>query len=143
MNYNTENEGLIIPEDNNQSISNPLEESQDLTLKVDLTQVINNLVTNICNASVKRKEIERDMHQMDIAFDSYKEKLYADLEKLKGNRPLVEKELTIVNQSFTKMLDHALSLNAETESEINLKIHLIDAADRYLNKIAVIMTNLL
>ena len=147
MNNNKENAELIIPEDSNQSLSEIHEVSQG-TLQIiervgNTTQLFSNLVTNICDASVKRNEIDRDIHKMDLAFESYREKLYSDLERLKGNRPLVEKELMIVNQSFSKILDYALTLNAETETQINLKIHLIDAADRYLNKIAEMMTKLL
>lgn len=145
MDYNDDynNESVIPYDDSNQSISVNNDNEELETYENNPLDSLSKITNSICNAAVKWKELDHDMHKMDLMFQSYKKKFEFDLQCLRERKPIVEKQLLFVNEQFSKILDYAIGLKAESESEINLKIRIMNSVDNYLNNIAQMMAKLI
>jgi len=66
-----------------------------------------------------------------------------ELDKYKTSIPVVEKQLDFVNQQISKILDHVLTMEAKTESEINMKMRMMESSENYLDKLSTMMMKLI
>ena len=83
------------------------------------------------------------MHTMDIQFNAFIAKMDFELDKYKTSIPVVEKQLDFVNQQISKILDHVLTMEAKTESEINMKMRMMESSENYLDKLSTMMMKLI
>lgn len=131
--------------------SNLVEDGKDALIQiydtsVNLAQLGNNLsdITGKIMDSVNSwKEMDFQMHQMDIQFNLFLTKVDFELSKYKERVPVVEKQLDFVNSQMGKMLDHVLAMDAKTEKEIDLKMRLLETTENYLDKLSGMMLKLL
>jgi hypothetical protein len=131
--------------------SNWVEDGKDALIQIsdtsaNLAQLGNNLsdITGKIMDSVNSwKEMDFQMHQMDIQFNLFLTKVDFELSKYKERVPVVEKQLDFVNSQMGKMLDHVLAMDAKTEKEIDLKMRLLETTENYLDKLSGMMLKLL
>ena len=112
----------------------------------NLAQLGNNLsdiTGKIMDSLNSWKEMDFQMHQMDIQFNLFLTKVDFELSKYKERVPVVEKQLDFVNDQMGKMLDHVLAMDAKTEKEIDLKMRLLETTENYLDKLSGMMLKLL
>ena len=83
------------------------------------------------------------MHTMDVQFNAFIAKMDFELDKYKTSIPVVEKQLDFVNQQISKILDHVLAMDAKTESEINMKMRMMESSENYLDKLSTMMMKLI
>lgn len=88
-------------------------------------------------------DLQRDMHMMDVQFNAYVANLDAELERHKGNLPVVERQLNNMNQMMDKILDKVLSMEANTENEMEMKMRYMETLETFTDKIATMMIKLL
>lgn len=105
--------------------------------------VIQSLSDNITSAVTNMMELQKDMHQMDVQFNAYVASLDAELARHKGNLPIVEKQLDKINQMMDKVLDKVLSMDANTEKEMDMKMKYMESLENFTDKIATMMIKLL
>ena len=89
------------------------------------------------------KQMERDMHQMDVQFNAYLAKLDADLEQYKISAPIVSKQLDCVNDLMSRILDKVVDMDVKTELDMQNKNRMMDSLDSYIDKMAEMMVKLL
>lgn len=131
--------------------SNWVEDSKDALIQIsdtsaNLAQLGNNLSDisgKIMDSVNSWKEMDFQMHQMDIQFNLFLTKVDFELSKYKERVPVVEKQLDFVNSQMGKMLDHVLAMDAKTEKEIDLKMRLLETTENYLDKLSGMMLKLL
>ena len=131
--------------------SNLVEDGKEALIQIsdtsaNLAQLGNNLsdITGKIMDSVNSwKEMDFQMHQMDIQFNLFLTKVDFELSKYKERVPVVEKQLDFVNDQMGKMLDHVLAMDAKTEKEIDLKMRLLETTENYLDKLSGMMLKLL
>lgn len=98
---------------------------------------------NICNAVTTWKEIDMQMHSMDVQFDYFSKQMDTNLEMYRQRAPIVGRQLDALSGMMNKILDKVLEMDAETEAEINNKMRLMDSVDAYVDKLTTMMTKLL
>lgn len=117
---------------------------QDKALMInDTFNNINGLANSICGAVTTWKQIDCQMHEMDVQFDMFSKQIDASIEIHRQNAPIVSKQLDAISNMMSRILDKVLVMEASTESEINDKMRLMDSVDQYVDKITTIMTKLL
>ena len=109
----------------------------------EILNSITDITKNLCSTIVTWKEIERDMHLMDVKLESFLAEMDYNLSKYRVSAPIIEKQLNFVNDKISQILDHVLKMNAETESEINMKMRMLSMAEDYLDKLSAMMIKLL
>lgn len=126
--------------------SQPIREGASNALSSELVEQsissIKEITSNVCSSITSWKQIDLEMHRMDIAFNSVMAKLDIDLEKYKTSIPVIEKQLDFVNVQIGKILDHVLTMEARTESEINMKMRLLESSEKYLDRLSSMMMKL-
>ena len=115
----------------------------DVLSNPEIMNSITDITKNVCSAVVSWKEIERDMHLMDVKLESFLAKMDYNLSKYKLSVPVVEKQLNFVNDKISQILDHVLEMKAESEDEINMKMRMLSMAEDYLDKLSAMMIKLL
>lgn len=100
------------------------------------------ITESVCASITSWKQIDLEMHRMDITFNSMIAKLDYDLDKYRASLPVVERQLDFVNQQIGRIMDHVLTMDATTESEMNMKMRLLDSAENYLDKLSSMMMKL-
>ena len=131
--------------------SNLVEDGKEALIQIsdtsaNLAQLGNNLsdiTGKIMDSLNSWKEMDFQMHQMDIQFNLFLTKVDFELSKYKERVPVVEKQLDFVNSQMGKMLDHVLAMDAKTEKEIDLKMRLLETTENYLDKLSGMMLKLL
>ena len=131
--------------------SNLVEDGKEALIQIsdtsaNLAQLGNNLsdiTGKIMDSLNSWKEMDFQMHQMDIQFNLFLTKVDFELSKYKERVPVVEKQLDFVNDQMGKMLDHVLAMDAKTEKEIDLKMRLLETTENYLDKLSGMMLKLL
>lgn len=131
--------------------SNLVEDGKEALIQIsdtsaNLAQLGNNLsdiTGKIMDSLNSWKEMDFQMHQMDIQFNLFLTKVDFELSKYKERVPVVEKQLDFVNDQMCKMLDHVLAMDAKTEKEIDLKMRLLETTENYLDKLSGMMLKLL
>ncbi len=109
----------------------------------DPIDTIKDITTHVCNSITTWKQIDAQMHTMDIQFNVFLTRMEHDLEKYKTSIPVVEKQLNFVNEQISKILDHVLTMNAETETEINMKMRMLETSENYLDRLSTMMMKLI
>ena len=104
---------------------------------------IKEITSSVCNAVTTWKQIDAQMHTMDVQFNAFIAKMDLELDKYKTSIPVVEKQLDFVNQQISKILDHVLAMDAKTESEINMKMRMMESSENYLDKLSTMMMKLI
>lgn len=104
---------------------------------------INELSDKITSTVNSFVDLQRDMHMMDVQFNAYVASLDAELERHKGNLPVVEKQLDKINQMMDKVLDKVLAMDANTEKEMDMKMKYMESLENFTDKIATMMVKLL
>ena len=66
-----------------------------------------------------------------------------NLEAYKSRLPIIEKQLDAVNMNLGKILDAVLMMDVQTESQIEMKMKMMDRIDLFLNTISTTMIKLL
>lgn len=122
------------------------EVSNAVTQEINVSEClcrINDIAGNICSSVTTWKEMDMQMHTMDIQFATFAKQMDVNLEMYKQRIPIVGKQLESINEMMNKILDKVLLMDAETEVEINCKMRLMDSVDTYVDKITTMMTSLL
>ncbi len=142
--YEKENEGMFPAEYEEGSIQEYSGETS-LTNNGDGNPLdaIRDITSSVCNAVTSWKQIDAQMHTMDIQFNAFIAKMDFELDKYKTSIPVVEKQLDFVNQQISKILDHVLTMDAKTESEINMKMRMMESSENYLDKLSTMMMKLI
>lgn len=109
----------------------------------DCIDKINDLTNNICSAVTTWKEIDMQMHNMDIQFETFSKQMDVNLDMYRQRAPIVSRQLDSLSGMMNKILDKVLTMDAQTESEINDKMRLMDSVDTYVDRITTMMTKLL
>lgn len=104
---------------------------------------LNELTGNLVSAANNYIDLQRDMHKMDVQFNAYVATLDAELERHKGNLPVVERQLNQINQMMDKVLDKVLSMDANTDKEMEMKMKYMETLQTFTDKIATMMIKLL
>jgi hypothetical protein len=115
----------------------------ELTTAAEGLNNINSLADNILSTVSSWKQMERDMHQMDVQFNAYLAKLDSDLEQYKISAPIVSKQLDRVNDLMSRILDKVVDMDVKTELDMENKNRMMDSLDSYIDKMAEMMVKLL
>ncbi len=115
----------------------------ELTTAAEGLNHINSLADNILSTVSSWKQMERDMHQMDVQFNAYLAKLDSDLEQYKISAPIVSKQLDRVNDLMSRILDKVVDMDVKTELDMENKNRMMDSLDSYIDKMAEMMVKLL
>lgn len=103
---------------------------------------LKDITESVCASITSWKQIDLEMHRMDFIFNSMIAKFDYDLDKYRTSLPVVERQLDFVNQQIGRIMDHVLTMDATTESEMNMKMRLLDSAENYLDKLSTMMMKL-
>lgn len=103
---------------------------------------LKDITESVCTSITSWKQIDLEMHRMDFIFNSMIAKFDYDLDKYRTSLPVVERQLDFVNQQIGRIMDHVLTMDATTESEMNMKMRLLDSAENYLDKLSTMMMKL-
>ena len=103
---------------------------------------VKEISTHILNSVTTWKEIDLQMHTMDVQLNAFLAKLDFDLDKYRASIPVVKQNLEFVQSQISKILDKALSMETNTESEINLQCRLMDMSNGFLDRLTDMMIKL-
>lgn len=106
-------------------------------------QSIQVLTENVCSSVTAWKEIDKEMLAMDLHFRAFEKEMDTNLEAYKSRLPIIEKQLDAVNMNLGKILDAVLMMDVQTESQIEMKMKMMDRIDLFLNTISTTMIKLL
>ena len=106
-------------------------------------QSIQVLTENVCSSITAWKEIDKEMLAMDLHFRAFEKEMDTNLEAYKSRLPIIEKQLDAVNMNLSKILDAVLMMDVQTESQIEMKMKMMDRIDLFLNTISTTMIKLL
>ena len=106
-------------------------------------QSIQVLTENVCSSVTAWKEIDKEMLAMDLHFRAFEKEMDTNLEAYKSRLPIIEKQLDSVNLNLGKILDAVLMMDVQTESQIEMKMKMMDRIDLFLNTISTTMIKLL
>ncbi len=120
-----------------------LEPIPELTSATEGLNNISSLADNILTTVSSWKQMERDMHQMDVQFNAYLAKLDADLEQYKISAPIVSKQLDRVNDLMSRILDKVVDMEVKNKLDLENKNRMMDSLDSYIDKMADMMVKLL
>ena len=98
-------------------------------------QSIQVLTENVCSSVTAWKEIDKEMLAMDLHFRAFEKEMDTNLEAYKSRLPIIEKQLDAVNMNLGKILDAVLMMDVQTESQIEMKMKMMDRIDLFLNTI--------
>ena len=105
-------------------------------------QSIQVLTENVCSSVTAWKEIDKEMLAMDLHFRAFEKEMDTNLEAYKSRLPIIEKQLDAVNMNLGKILDAVLMMDVQTESQIEMKMKMMDRIDLFLNTISTTMIKL-
>ena len=94
-------------------------------------QSIQVLTDNVCSSVTAWKEIDKEMLAMDLHFRAFEKEMDTNLEAYKSRLPIIEKQLDAVNMNLGKILDAVLMMDAQTESQIEMKMKMMDRIDLF------------
>ena len=106
-------------------------------------QSIQVLTENVCSSVTAWKEIDKEMLAMDLHFRAFEKEMDTNLEAYKSRLPIIETQLDAVNMNLGKILDAVLMMDVQTESQIEMKMKMMDRIDLFLNTISTTMIKLL
>ncbi len=121
----------------------PIPELTTVTTAAEGLNNINTLADSILTTVHSWKQMERDMHQMDVQFNAYLAKLDSELEQYKISAPIVSKQLDRVNDLMSRILDKVVDMEVKTKLDMQNKNRMMDSLDSYIDKMAEMMVKLL
>lgn len=120
----------------------PLPSDSELNGINQTIEQVKDITTHILASVTTWKEIDLQMHTMDVQLTAFLAKLDFDLDKYKESIPVVKQNLEFVQSQISKILDKALSMEANTESEINLQSRLMEMSNSFLDRLTDMMIKL-
>lgn len=125
--------------------TNELQENFNNTLDKFETNlsIISNISNNVESVISKTKELDRDMHELDLQFNAYIANLDASLKKYEISTPVVSSQLDRLNSRMDQMLNAVLTMNASTPEQIHFRSELLDKLNSLTDQLATMMIKLL
>lgn len=111
----------------------PIPELTTVTTAAEGLNNINTLADSILTTVHSWKQMERDMHQMDVQFNAYLAKLDSELEQYKISAPIVSKQLDRVNDLMSRILDKVVDMEVKTKLDMQNKNRMMDSLDSYID----------
>ena len=132
------------------SMEGHLSPSQNANSEVSTEINSESLVNQICeatmhivNATTSWKEIDMQMHSMDVKLQAFLASTEADIIKYRERVPVVKDNLKFVQEQIGKILDKALAMETNGNAESTLQEKLIEMSGKYLDRLSEMMIKLL
>ena len=107
------------------------------------TNVVNDITGLLSSAAVNWKQIDCEMHRMDLQFQAYAVHMETNLEMYKTRAPIISQKLDSMTRCMEKVLDKVLEMDADTSEQLDLKMRYIDMVETYMNNLSSMMVKLL
>lgn len=104
---------------------------------------VDRIADSIGRSAVAWKQIDKEMQEMSIHFETFAKGIDADLEKYKSRMPLIEKQLDAVNANMSKILDYVMAMDTTTEQQMDMKMRWMDKLDLFLNTMSQTMIKMM
>lgn len=105
--------------------------------------VVCNVVDGLANVQKTWADLQRDIHLMDVQFEAYMGSLEANLERHRINVPLISRQLDMLQEKMSKVLDRIIEKDVQTDMDMQEKSRLMDSLDSYVDKLSTLMIKLL
>lgn len=102
-----------------------------------------NVVDGLANVQKTWADLQRDIHLMDVQFEAYMGSLEANLERHRINVPLISRQLDMLQEKMSKVLDRIIEKDVQTDMDMQEKSRLMDSLDSYVDKLSTLMIKLL
>lgn len=104
---------------------------------------VNDITGLLSSAVVNWKQLDCEMHRMDLQFQAYSVQMVTDLEKYRTRAPIISQKLDSMTRCMEKVLDKVLEMDADTAEQLDLKMRYIDMVETYMNNLSSMMVKLL
>ena len=102
-----------------------------------------NIVDGLANVQKTWADLQRDIHLMDVQFEAYMGSLEANLERHRINVPLISRQLDMLQDKMSRVLDRIIEKDVQTDMDMQEKSRLMDSLDSYVDKLSTLMIKLL
>ena len=102
-----------------------------------------NIVDGLANVQKTWADLQRDIHLMDVQFEAYMGSLEANLERHRINVPLISRQLDLLQDKMSRVLDRIIEKDVQTDMDMQEKSRLMDSLDSYVDKLSTLMIKLL
>ena len=102
-----------------------------------------NVADGLANVQKTWADLQRDIHLMDVQFEAYMGSLEANLERHRINVPLISRQLDMLQEKMSKVLDRIIEKDVQTDMDMQEKSRLMDSLDSYVDKLSTLMIKLL
>ena len=102
-----------------------------------------NVVDQLANVQNTWADLQRDIHLMDVQFEAYMGSLEANLERHRINVPLISRQLDLLQDKMSRVLDRIIEKDVQTDMDMQEKSRLMDSLDSYVDKLSTLMIKLL
>lgn len=102
-----------------------------------------NIVDGLANVQKTWADLQRDIHLMDVQFEAYMGSLEANLERHRINVPLISRQLDLLQEKMSRVLDRIIEKDVQTDMDMQEKSRLMDSLDSYVDKLSTLMIKLL
>lgn len=118
--------------------------AEDCLALVDTcANAVNDIAGLLSSAAVNWKQIDCEMHRMDLQFQAYSVQMETNLEMYKTRAPIISQKLESMTRCMEKVLDKVLEMDADTSEQLDLKMRYIDMVENYMNNLSSMMVKLL
>ena len=98
---------------------------------------------SLSNIQATWADLQRDIHLMDVQFEAYMGSLEANLERHRINVPLISRQLDMLQDKMSRVLDRIIEKDVQTDMDMQEKSRLMDSLDSYVDKLSTLMIKLL
>ena len=98
---------------------------------------------SLSNIQATWADLQRDIHLMDVQFEAYMGSLEANLERHRINVPLISRQLDMLQEKMSRVLDRIIERDVQTDMDMQEKSRLMDSLDSYVDKLSTLMIKLL
>ena len=98
---------------------------------------------SLSNIQATWADLQRDIHLMDVRFEAYMGTLEANLERHRINVPLISRQLDMLQDKMSRVLDRIIEKDVQTDMDMQEKSRLMDSLDSYVDKLSTLMIKLL
>lgn len=98
---------------------------------------------SLSNIQATWADLQRDIHLMDVQFEAYMGTLEANLERHRINVPLISRQLDMLQDKMSRVLDRIIEKDVQTDMDMQEKSRLMDSLDSYVDKLSTLMIKLL
>ena len=102
-----------------------------------------NIADSLSNVHNTWADLQRDIHLMDVQFEAYMGSLEANLERHRINVPLISRQLDLLQDKMSRVLDRIIEKDVQTDMGMQEKSRLMDSLDSYVDKLSTLMIKLL